>query len=276
MGAGLGYSALGLNLGLNELGESSELLTTRSAGFETRWARTRQFVRKGPAKAFYAPELGRSAKAAVAECEVAHGHGFYVYPNWVIGQEVRRQNKPLVYHAQGFLDPWILARSKGKKRLAGWLFETANFKHAALWRACSEKEARQFRNYGITAPIVTLPNGVHLPPKREFKELERLVSRYPKRRLKRLVFLSRIHKKKGLDLLLPAWAGLPKKLTADWEIALFGPDEGGIRLVLKNLSANWISRMWCPFTVQSVGRTKNRRFVQPTCSFCLPTPRGFP
>lgn len=235
-GAGLGYSALGLHEGLNELGERSELWATRAVDFETRWDRTQQFARKGPEKLFYAPELRTGAKEAVAEAEVVHGHGFYVYPNWVLGREARRQGKPLVYHVQGFLDPWILARSKGKKRVAGWLFEVANFNHAGLWRACSEKEARQIRDYGIKAPIVTLPNGVYLPPERGADEVARLVGRFPKRRPKRVIFLSRIHKKKGLDLLLPAWAGLPGELTADWEIALFGPDEGGYQATMEALA----------------------------------------
>ncbi|MEM6910437.1 MAG: glycosyltransferase [Verrucomicrobiota bacterium] len=235
-GAGLGYSALGMHNGLNEAGERSELCTTRASEFSRKWDGTRQYERKGPAKVFYAPDLGRDAEQLVEAADVVHGHGFYVYPNWVMGREARRVDKPMVYHVQGFLDPWILARSRGKKRLAGLLFENANFRHVSLWRACSDKENQQIRDYGITAPIVTLPNGVHLPPERSSEEVEKLVGRFPRKRPRRVVFLSRIHKKKGLDLLLPAWAGLPKGLTADWEIALFGPDEGGYQATIEGIA----------------------------------------
>ncbi len=226
-GAGLGYSALGLHLGLIEAGHSSRFAATKGAGFEEHWPGVELYLRKGPEKAFYSLELKRAAQSLVEASEIVHGHGFYVGTNWFLGREARRQNKPLVYHVQGFLDPWILARSRGKKRLANYLFERANFRHASLWRACSKKEEQQIRDYGITAPVIVLPNGVALPPERSVGEIEELISEFPKRRNHRAIFLSRIHKKKGLDLLIQAWAELPKEVTSDWELLLFGPDEGG-------------------------------------------------
>lgn len=226
-GAGLGYAALGLHLGLIEAGQSSRFASTRGEGFEESWPGVELYLRRGPEKAFYSPELRRAVQSLVETSDIVHGHGFYIGTNLLIGREARRQNKPLIYHAHGFLDPWILARSRGKKRLANWLFERANFQHASLWRALSDKEEAQIRAYGIKAPAIVLPNGVALPPKRSVEEIEELVSEFPKRRSHRAIFLSRIHKKKGLDLLIQAWAGLPKEITSDWELLLFGPDEGG-------------------------------------------------
>lgn len=239
-GAGLGSSALGLHEGLLASGHASSLFTTRERNFEQAWAGVQQFVRRGPQKAFYAPEMKSAAIDQISLAEIIHGHGFYVYPNLLFGGLARKHAKPMVYHIQGFLDPWILARSRYKKRIAHLLFENANFRHVAWWRAVSEKEYAQARDYGIVAPIEVLPNGVHMPPARSEEAITSQLERFPRKREKRLVFLSRIHPKKGLDLLFKAWSQIDTKLTQNWEIAVFGPDEGGhlaeVSALLKELN----------------------------------------
>lgn len=233
-GAGLGYSALGLHQGMLAGGIDSRLVSTRGAGERPQWDAVTQYPRRGPTRIFYAPEMMREARTLVEAADCVHAHGFYVAPNWLLGRQARRQGKPLVHHVQGFLDPWILRRSRAKKRLVHRLFEDANFRHAAWWRASSEKEHDQIRACGIDAPIAVIPNGVHLPTVRAKAEAVALAARFPKQRAKRLVFLSRIHPKKGLDLLIPAWGQLHAK-HPDWELAIFGPDEGGYRAEVERL-----------------------------------------
>ena len=235
-GAGLGSSALGLHQGFLENNSPSELWSTRERTFSTTWAGVRQFDRKGLGKAFYAPAMAAASREQIPGCSVMHGHGFYVYPNWLLGKLARHHKKPLVYHIQGFLDPWILARSKFKKRLAHLLFENANFEHVSWWRAVSAKEADQARAFGIQAPVEVFPNGVHMPPAADEARLKTLAQTYPKNRPKRLLFLSRIHPKKGLDLLLNAWSQIETALLADWEIAIFGPDENGHQAEIEALA----------------------------------------
>ena len=113
----------------------SMLLSTRAADFYRTWPDVIQGVRKGPGKMFYAPELKRLAAEAVEEAEWFHGHGLYVWTNMWLGGEARKRGKPLVYHPHGFFDPWILRRSRGKKRLAHWLFEDKNIARVRWWRA---------------------------------------------------------------------------------------------------------------------------------------------
>lgn len=236
-GAGLGSSALGLHQGFLQNGHPSHLYTTRDSGYEESWEGVSQFVRSGPTKAYYAPEMRAAAREQIKKAGILHGHGFYVYPNFLFGGLARKCGKPLVYHIQGFLDPWILQRSQLKKRLVHFLFESANFNHVTWWRAVSEKEHQQAIDYGIKAPIEVLPNGVHMPADRGEQDIIKLLQRFPKQRPKRVLFLSRVHSKKGLDILFHAWAGLDSVLTKDWEIAVFGPDEGGHLAELQSLLA---------------------------------------
>ena len=64
---------------------SSTLLDTRAANFDRTWPDVIQGIRKGPAKAFYAPELKRLAAEAVAQAEWFHGHGLYVWNHLWLG-----------------------------------------------------------------------------------------------------------------------------------------------------------------------------------------------
>lgn len=231
------------------------LLATRAVDFGRTWPGVIQGVRQGPAKAFYAPELKRLANEAVASAEWFHGHGFYVWTNWWLGGEARRRGKSLVYHPHGFFDPWILRRSRGKKRMAGWLFEDANMACVRWWRALSSKEADQIRAaVGPHAVIHVIPNGVDLEEvdgldaARVTSDESRVASNdgeaearhsawAERKRPKRLLFLSRIHPKKGLDLLVPAWGNLTKEFR-DWELLIVGPDEGGYRAVVEKMIAD--------------------------------------
>ena len=222
-GGGLGAAAAQLHTACAALGHDSVLLTTKAGGAEESAAGIRRFARRGPAKLFYAPGLARAAAECLrADRVVTHGHGLYVYPNFAVGRLAWRRGQPLVYHPHGMFEPWILARSRLKKQVAHWLFENANFRQARLWRALTSKEADQIRARGITAPIVVFPNGV------EAAALQIAGGQRPAAGRRQILFLGRLHPKKGLPLLVAAWAALGRA-AADWEIVIAGPDELGHR-----------------------------------------------
>lgn len=224
-GGGLGMAAANLHLSFLNGGIPSQLISTHENPKSVAPRNAYVGPVRGPSKCFYSPNLLENAQTILNEADIFHGHGFYVYPNWVIGKYARKKKKPLVYHPHGFFEPWILKRSKWPKRIAHCLFENANFKYAGLWRALTSKEADQTRAIGITAPIVVAPNGIHLE---QFEKPISLCERFQKdKRRKRMLFLARLHPKKGLKMLLEVWANLPQSLVKDWEIVVAGPDEDG-------------------------------------------------
>jgi poly(glycerol-phosphate) alpha-glucosyltransferase len=220
-------AALQLHDAMRQAGLASQLVSTRAADFPSTWPGVSQFPRHGPGRLFYSPGLVDAAHQALKDgSKIVHGHGLYVYPNHVFGREARRHDLPLVYHVHGFFEPWILGRSRFKKRVAHWLFEDANFKQVRLWRALTSREADQIRTVaGNTAPILVAPNCIDLTP---FLSLK---SKPAARR--RALFLGRLHPKKGLDLLVQAWASLGEA-TKDWELVIAGPDEGGHEATVRN------------------------------------------
>ncbi len=234
----MGLSTAALHRQLLSLGVPSTLCATYGQSPQRPAEYTHEFRRRGPGYLYYSPELDRKAKDLVARVEVIHGHGFYVGTNYVFGREARRQGKPLIYHVHGFFEPWILARSRWKKGPVHLLFEDANFKHVRLWRALTNKEADQIRARGIQAPIVVAPVGIEL---KDFEiphqEGEAIVTPLVPKLIKagrRAVFISRVHPKKGLDLLVPAWAALGAA-AKDWELIIAGPDEAGYAQTVASL-----------------------------------------
>lgn len=266
-GGGLGAAALQLHWALRECGQESTLIST-CARDASRTADAEEFVRRGPQKAFFAPGLAHRARELAREPgTVFHAHGFYVYPNAVFGAAARRCRRALVCHPHGMFEPWILARSRGKKKLAHVIFEDANFRSARLWRALTPAEAEQIRAQGITARVEVIPNGIDLAPfdaqAEEIAEPRRMV-----------LFLGRLHPKKGIDLLLKAWARWSPRYP-EWRLVLAGPDEGGYRAEIeRSIAAGGLQRVELPGVITGAAKIA---LLKQAAVFALPSySEGFP
>ena len=227
-GGGLGSSAMALHCQLRANGEHSVLCSTHGGRVQHPAPGVLEYSRLKPDFVYFSPTMREEGTRLVHEADIVHGHGLYVGTNFIFGREARKQSKPLVYHTHGFFEPYILGRSRWKKKLAHWLFEDANIRHVRLWRALTGKEADQIRACGHKAPIVVAPNGLNLdyyhPAKSFAGPIQTSLVTLPAKQKKRLLFLGRIHPKKGLDLLLPGWADL-KRQHEEWELVIAGPDE---------------------------------------------------
>lgn len=229
-GGGLGSSAVALHGQMQAAGLNSVLCSTYGGRPQCQAPGAFEFQRLKPDFIYYSPTMQRQAPPLVRAADVLHSHGLYAGTNFIFGREARRQRKPLVYHAHGFFEPYILSRSRWKKRLVHWLFEDANLRAVRLWRALTLKEADQIRALGLKQPIVIAPNGLNpaefpKPPNANVPIDTPLIKNLSKN-FNRLLFLGRLHPKKGLDLLLLAWAKL-STLTKDWQLVIAGPDEQG-------------------------------------------------
>ena len=161
-----------------------------------------------------------------------HVHGIWEQSTLVACQGARRRHIPYVLSAHGMLDQWALRNKRFKKLLYSALFERTNLQKASCLHALTDTEANDYRRYGCTSPIAVIPNGVSVP---ELASPEKFYSQYPALRGKRLLlFLGRLHVKKGLDLLIRA---LPK-IIARWpeaHLVLAGPDFEGTQAHLVDL-----------------------------------------
>ncbi len=177
----------------------------------------------------YAPELRRSLLEFAPD--VVHTQGIWEYPSRVVSAWHRKYRRPYLISPHGMLDPWAVKNSAWKKRLAWVAYEREQFKHAAVIRALCESEAKAIRAFGLKNPVCIIPNGIDPIAFNGNLASEKLDSTLNSvaRDRRILLYLGRIHPKKGLGSLLRAWKKAQDSTTAsrDWMMAIAGWDQGG-------------------------------------------------
>ncbi len=170
--------------------------------------------------------LRRRFRSAIEAAEGVHIHGLWEQSTNVAAGTARSLHKPYLVSAHGMLEPWALANKRLKKRLYAALFERRNLREAACLHALTHAEAEDYRNFGCSNPIVVIPNAVHLP---QSLDAATFLAAFPQLRGRTLIlFLGRIHFKKGLDLLVASWAQLARKWP-EAHLVLAGPDSENTR-----------------------------------------------
>jgi poly(glycerol-phosphate) alpha-glucosyltransferase len=110
-------------------------------------------------------------------------------------------------------------------------------REAACIRALCDAEAEAIRRYGLTNPICVIPNGIDLPVEGPRSH----GPTGPHAPFKVLLYLGRIHPKKGLANLIKAWAELQRsevkgQKSEEWVLAVAGWNEGGHENELKQVA----------------------------------------
>lgn len=182
-----------------------------------------------------APALDRALLELKAD--VLHLQGLWLYPSIAALRWRSRTGRPVVISPHGMLDGWALRNSAWKKRLALALFERRNLSGAACIHALAEAELQAVRALGLTVPVAVIPNGVDLPPT-DVRPVRPAFLEGDKRRI--LLFLGRIHPKKGLRETVEAWAQFQKAAPGtarDWVLVIAGWDDGGHAEGLRQLAS---------------------------------------
>lgn len=193
------------------------------------------FACRGPKAFGYLPGLSHALDEAGPD--LIHTHGLWMYPSVAAWRWSKRWDRPLVVSPRGMLDPWAVRNSAVKKRLAGMFFENAHLRRAACLHALCESEYQSIRNYGLSNPVAIIPNGVNLPDLSHDQPEPAWANNLPTDS-RVLLFLGRIHPKKGLINLLHGWAKVRQQISSTvspWHLVIGGWDQGGHQEELKNL-----------------------------------------
>lgn len=219
--------------------------------------------RIGPRSFGFAPRLHPALDEA--QLDVLHTHGLWMYPSVAAVRWRTRWRRPLVVSPHGMLDPWAVHNAGWKKRMASHLFERHHLGGAACLHALNEAEYRAIRSFGLRNPVAIIPNGIELPG-----EMRKPVT---SDRDRVLLFLGRLHPKKGLANLLRAWARAQNSASRDgyrWRLVIAGWDQAGHESELRRLSDELALGATVSFSGPQFGERKVAAFTHAD-AFVLPS-----
>jgi glycosyltransferase involved in cell wall biosynthesis len=206
---------LGLSAALVKAGASVTLITTdangdngqaaldvpletpiEQNGFEMIYFRCAPFRRYK-----FSTRLLKWLAAHAHEYDVAHIHALFSPISSFAARVAREQGLPYVLRPLGTLDPADLAKKKQLKQFYAWAIEKQNLSHAAAVHFTTKQEAKISERFGVSTKDWVFPLGVVLPETQEtgLRQRHDIPADRPI-----VLFMSRIDRKKGLDLLIPA------------------------------------------------------------------------
>jgi glycosyltransferase involved in cell wall biosynthesis len=188
----------------------------------------------------------RGLVAPIRELAARHDavivHGIWQYHAFATWRALRGTGIPYFVYPHGMLDPWF-KRTYPLKHLKKWAYwPWADYRvlrdaQAVLFTTDQERLlARQsFWLYRANERVVGY--GTSAPPGDAASQRQQFLQRFPELAGKRLVlFLSRIHPKKGLDQLIDAFAAIAAS-DPNLHLVIAGPDQVGWQASLQQRAA---------------------------------------
>jgi glycosyltransferase involved in cell wall biosynthesis len=221
------------------------------------------------------PEMIPSIRSSVQGFDVVHIHEYRTFQSIVAHYYARKCSVPYVLQAHGAL------LRIGKWRKVKWIYDLFFghnlLKDASKVIALSSMEAKQYRSMGVLEEkIEIIPNGIDLseyadlPPKGSFRKKFGIDSG------KRIIlYLGRIDKTKGIDLLMKAYSQLVDSMKlGETMLVIAGPDDGYLNDVKSSANSLGISDSVL-FTGFLNAKDKLKALVD-TDVFVTPSFYGFP
>lgn len=194
-----------------------------------------------PGSFAYTPKLLPWLRANIDRFDGIIVNGIWQWSNIAV-RRVAKGHKPFALFAHGALDPWFKKQYplKHLKKMAYWPLQYDVFRNATALLFTSKAEAELARESfwpnGWNAVVV--PYGTNQPQGDPDQQRQIFFSLCPAVRNRRyLLFMARIHEKKGCDLLLEAFSQIAEQDPA-LDLVVAGPDQVGLQAKLMEFAAS--------------------------------------
>jgi glycosyltransferase involved in cell wall biosynthesis len=165
------------------------------------------------------------------------------------------------------LEPWAWRHKWWKKWLYFHLVEKRHLGRASAVLATAPAEARRLQEFLPKQRIITLPLGLTGDARPDYEAARRQLGWRPEERV--LLFLSRIHVKKGLDLLLKALTTIP--LPANVRLVIVGDGTESYVRELQRFTSKHAAQLPAVEWKGAIWGEARWAFFQGADLFCLPT-----
>lgn len=166
-------------------------------------------------------------KRLLVGTDFAHFHSVWDSILVEAGRVCRSLRIPYFVLLNGMLDPWSLSQSRFKKMIAMSVIHRRHLNGAAALHVGNSDEEKLIAPLGLTATSVMFPNGVFIESIRRPLAGSAFSDRVPGLRAGEpfVLFLSRLHYKKGLDVLADAFGQAAARMPGV-KLVVAGPDGG--------------------------------------------------
>jgi len=171
--------------------------------------------------------------------DLVHIHSMWRHNAWSAFNVARKNGVAHVVSPRSNLYPASLERSRGKKLVMRRLFVDRMVQTAAFVHATEPDEASAVRQAGYKdVPVVTIPNGIYLAEAHQSEAGATSMSATDRN----LLFLSRVHPRKGIDILIDAFPQM-RAVDPAWKLWIAGPceDDAYLRRLEAQIQRNGLS-----------------------------------
>lgn len=259
--ASLGHAVTIVSYSDDEVGARAARATASIPGFDR--VRTLLLPMPDLRETLFGQAAARAMARLISATDFVHMHGVWETSLLRASMLCRRYRVPYCVCCCGMLDVWSMRQSAMKKKLALLFGFRRMLDGAAFIHALNGDEVALMQPLGLKPPTVMIPNGIF------FDEVEGgggAVSGLPDRPY--VLFLSRLHYKKGLDILADAFRRIAERFPGV-DLVVAGPDGGAEQAFCEQIEASGLAGR-----VHMVGGlygTDKIAALKRAACFCLPS-----
>lgn len=226
------------------LGHSTEIVTLDSPSEEYIASYPATVHALGPSKGVYRynTKLVQWLRDNAQKYDAVIVNGIWQYHSFGVWRALAGLSTPYFVFSHGMLDPWF-KRKYPLKHLKKWIYwigaeyRVIRDAKAAIF-TCEEERVLARQSFWLYSANEAVTNyGTSTPPSDRINLTLKFLEKYPSLNGKRIVlFLSRIHEKKGCDLLLEAFSKIAEN-DSRLHLVMAGPDQEGWLASLRNRAA---------------------------------------
>jgi glycosyltransferase involved in cell wall biosynthesis len=199
--------------------------------------RLRVFRTRPPYQLAFSPGLWAALRRDVADADLVTIHSVNLFPQYAAFTAAARAGVPYIVTPHGALDPWLARNSRLVKKVTNAAWQRRMLANAAAIHFTTTEEA------GLAGELTARPRHVIVPNGLDFARFEEDRSGTPFRRRRLggftgpvVLFVGRVAEKKGIDLLIKAFARATQARESLLVIA--GPDDESLTSGLATVASD--------------------------------------